>query len=116
MVKNLGWVELNLGSSLGWLAIQWVATAQAGWWNIPNTCQLNQVRAQMGHPVFWTQLCRVHGHPAGDADADAGRARHRAALRALQPALLRRAAILPARPQPRDILRVVSSAENKLVC
>ena len=39
MVKNLGWVELNLRSSLGWLAIQWVATAQAGWWNIPNPCQ-----------------------------------------------------------------------------
>ena len=26
LVVNLGWVELDLGSSLGWLAIQWVAT------------------------------------------------------------------------------------------
>ena len=51
LVANLGWVELNLGSSLGWLAIQWVATAQAGWWNIPNPCQQNPVRDQMGHPV-----------------------------------------------------------------
>ena len=44
LVANLGWVELNLGSSLGWLAIQWVATAQAGWWNILNPCQQNPVR------------------------------------------------------------------------
>ena len=51
LVVNLGWVELNLGSSLGWLVIQWVATAQAGWWNIPNPCQQNPVRDQMGHPV-----------------------------------------------------------------
>ena len=29
LVANLGWVGLNLGSSLGWFAIQWVATAQA---------------------------------------------------------------------------------------
>ena len=55
LVANLGWVELNLGSSLGWLAIQWVATAQAGWWNIPNPCQQNPVRDQMGHPVL--KLC-----------------------------------------------------------
>ena len=53
LVANLGWVELNLGSSLGWLAIQWVATAQAGWWNITNPCQQNPVRDQMGHPVYW---------------------------------------------------------------
>ena len=52
LVANLGWVELNLGSSLGRLAIQWVATAQAGWWNIPNPCQQNPVRDQMGHPVI----------------------------------------------------------------
>ena len=51
LVANLGWVGLNLGSSLGWLAIQWVATAQARWWNIPNPCQQNPFRDQMGHPV-----------------------------------------------------------------
>ena len=63
----MGWVELKLGSSLGWLAIQWVATDQAGWWNIQNPCQQNQVRDQMGHPVdsfekewicFWSQLLK----------------------------------------------------------
>ena len=48
LVANLGWVEFNLGS---WLAIQRVATAQAGWWNIPNPCLQNPVRDQMGHPV-----------------------------------------------------------------
>ena len=25
LVANLGWVNLNLGNSLGWLALQWVA-------------------------------------------------------------------------------------------
>ena len=48
LVAKLGWVELNFGRSLGWLAKQWVATAQAGWWNIPDPCQQNPVRDQMG--------------------------------------------------------------------
>ena len=49
--RELGWVELNLRSSLSWLAIQWIATAQGGWWNFPNPCQQKPVRDQMGHPV-----------------------------------------------------------------
>ena len=58
LVANLGWVELNLGSSLGWLAIQWVATAQARWWNIPNPYQQNPVCDQMGHPVWQMGVLR----------------------------------------------------------
>ena len=40
-VDYLDWVDFELGSSLGWWATS-VATAKAGWWNIPNLCQPNQ--------------------------------------------------------------------------
>ena len=36
-----GWVDIDLGISPGWWAAT-VATAQAGWWNIPNLSQPNQ--------------------------------------------------------------------------
>ena len=59
LVVNLGWVELDLGSSLGWLAIQWVPTAQAGWWNIPNPSQWEVVTEETCHPIYNTST--YHG-------------------------------------------------------
>ena len=41
LLANLGWVDLDLGSSPGWWAVLYLATAQAGWWNIPNLSQPN---------------------------------------------------------------------------
>ena len=52
LLANLGWVDLDLGSSLGCGPLLWLPTAQAGWWNIPNLSQPNPVRQEMGHPVL----------------------------------------------------------------
>ena len=41
--KDLGWVDLDLGSSPGCGPLLQLPTAQAGWWNIPNLSQPNQV-------------------------------------------------------------------------
>ena len=57
LLANLGWVDLDLGSSPGWWPLLQLPTAQAGWWNIPNLSQLNPVpvRQEMGHPVLIMQ-------------------------------------------------------------
>ena len=41
LVTELGWVDLDLGSSLAGGLIQYLPTAQAGWWNIANLSQPN---------------------------------------------------------------------------
>ena len=42
VVKYLGWVDLDVGSSFGWWAATVATYCQAGWWNIPNLKQPNQ--------------------------------------------------------------------------
>ena len=41
VLVDLGWVDLDLGSSPGWWAVTVLPTAQAGGWNISNPSQHN---------------------------------------------------------------------------
>ena len=53
LLANLGWVDLDLGSSLGRGPLLQLPTAQEGWWNIPYLSQLNPVRQEMDLPVLF---------------------------------------------------------------
>ena len=51
-VSDLGWVDLELESSLGLCARTIVTYCLEGWWNISNLSQPNPVRDLLGHPVL----------------------------------------------------------------
>ena len=53
LLADLGWVDLDLGSSLAGGLLLWLPTAQAGRWNIPNLSQPNLGPRADAPPSIW---------------------------------------------------------------